>query len=264
VTSQPDWSGIEEIEARGWAEIQQNVSPVFRERFDVRVDRVAGAIMILAPKGDMPALNRVWLPGSATKVTDAALRSIRDHAERVGGKKLIAHCPTWAGDSTLMARHGFELRKPWLKFARRSSSALATDSIRIEEIRSSDGDLFGQIAAAANEAEGWMADGFNSTVGRPGWTHYLAYDATTPIAAAALYAKDDYAWCCFGATLPQHRRKGAQLALLNRRTRDAAVAGIEWIVAEARNDNPASARNMERAGFELIYERPNFTADLTV
>jgi hypothetical protein len=39
------------------------------------------------------------------------------------------------------------------------------------------------------------------------------------------------------------------------------VAGCDWIVAET-SVNPVSLRNMQRVGFEIVYERPNYLAEL--
>ena len=260
----PDYSSLEIVEARGWAEIQQHVRPAFRQRVDVRVERVAEAFTILAPKSEMAALNRVWLPGTAARVTPEALEQIRGHARGVGVKKLVAHCPEWAASPGLMAEHGFQRRASWFKFAREPSNHLPASPVRVEQIGSGDAALFGAIAAAGNEAEEWMADGFNSTVGMPGWNHYLAFDGETPIGAAALFVHERYAWCCFAGTIPSYRRRGAQLTLLYRRIRDAAQAGCDWIVSETRGDNPGSTRNHFRAGFAVVYERPNYTTDLSL
>ena len=260
----PDFSSIEEVEALGFASMQENVSSAFRERTGARVERVAGVVTILAPKAEMAALNRVWLPGEAPPVTVATLETIRAYARNVGSRKMVAHCPTWAASPEMMSEHGFELRPSMFKFARRTSLDPPPESLRIEQLKANDAIQFGQVAVASNETEDWMSDGFNSTVGLPGWIHYLAFDSDTPIAVAAMFSRDRYAWCCIAATIPGYRGRGAQLALLTRRVRDAARLGIEWIVAEARVDNPGSARNMLRAGFEVVYERPNYTADLTV
>src|SRR5829696_1785590 len=91
----PSFASIEKAESESWAEMMENVAPAFRERFDLRVQRVAGAITVLAPAGeDIASLNRVWLPGDTAVVTSAALKEIIEYARALGRKRFIAHCPT--------------------------------------------------------------------------------------------------------------------------------------------------------------------------
>jgi ribosomal protein S18 acetylase RimI-like enzyme len=160
-----------------------------------------------------------------------------------------------------MAEHGFRVRLPMMQLCRRPSTDIPESPFRIEEMGNGQQELFGRIAAEANELPMWMSDGFSATIGLPSWYHYLVFDGDDPIAAAALRAEGEYAWCCFAGTIPEHRGRGAQRALLHRRIHDAAVAGCDWIVAET-SVNPVSLRNMQRVGFEIVYERPNYLAEL--
>jgi hypothetical protein len=113
-----------------------------------------------------------------------------------------------------------------------------------------------------------MGPAFSSTIGHPGWLHYLAFDDHTPIAAAALRTHEQVAWCCFAGTIPSHRRRGAQGAMLARRISDAAAAaaGCTWVtcesVSKSSNEPSQSLRNMQRAGFKVAYARPSYVLDL--
>jgi hypothetical protein len=268
----PSFAAIENAEAESWAEILENVAPAFRKRFDLRVQRVAGAIIVLAPIGeDIASLNRVWLPGDAPNVTGAVLKEIMEHARTLGRSRFIAHCPTWAAPPDFMIRHGFRQRPSMFKLTRRTSDDVPESALRVEEIGSSEASVFGRLAAEGNAPEAddqgifkqpWMADAFNSTVGLPGWKHYFVHIDDAPVATAGLRVREGVAWCCLASTLPAFRGRGAQLALLHRRIRDAAKAGCEWIVVEAFADS-SSFRNQQRAGFEVVYERPNYVAELT-
>ncbi|MER6159534.1 hypothetical protein ABT147_28960 [Streptomyces sp. NPDC001868] len=65
-----------------------------------------------------------------------------------------------------------------------------------------------------------------------------------------------------GATLPDARGRGAQSALLAARLRAAPAEGCRWIVAETGVEGPGehnpSLRNLVRAGFEPMYDRPDW------
>jgi len=73
-----------------------------------------------------------------------------------------------------------------------------------------------------------------------------------------------HGWLGQAATLPAHRRRGAQSALIAARIRAAAEAGAEVVVTETGeivDDRPTiSYRNILRAGFRAVYLRPNYVS----
>jgi GNAT superfamily N-acetyltransferase len=106
-----------------------------------------------------------------------------------------------------------------------------------------------------------MASWAGRLVGRSGWSCVMAFDGAAPVATGALFVSGDYAWLGFDATLPSHRRRGAQSALLARRLQEAAARGARLATLETgarlpgRPDN--SYRNILRAGFAEAYLRQN-------
>jgi len=98
--------------------------------------------------------------------------------------------------------------------------------------------------------------------GRQGWYCFVAYDGAEPAATGALYVHEDIGWFGIGATLPEHRRRGAQTAILAARIRRAAEVGCTLAVTETGElveDRPANSyRNILRAGFEPQYLRANY------
>ena len=90
----------------------------------------------------------------------------------------------------------------------------------------------------------------------------MAYDGNNPIATAAFYHKDNYAWFDFAATHPDHRGMGAQSTLLVRRIEDCRKLGVKTIIVETaeqstKNESP-SYRNVLKAGFKEVYKRANY------
>jgi hypothetical protein len=59
------------------------------------------------------------------------------------------------------------------------------------------------------------------------------------------------------ATLPAHRGRGAQTALIARRVADAVAAGATLAVAETI-ENGGAFRSYQRCGFALAYLRENW------
>src|SRR5215471_1210877 len=50
---------IELVEAEAWAELQQSVAPEFREKYGIQVQRIGGAVLLLASGSSTLAINRV-------------------------------------------------------------------------------------------------------------------------------------------------------------------------------------------------------------
>jgi hypothetical protein len=259
-------AAIERAEAHAWAEIQRAVAPGFRDRFGVTVREVNGAVMLQAPKTDMLALNRVLGLGVAEPLREETLDQIVASYREAGIPRFIVQWPPDlppADASDWFAARGFRAAHPMAKLYRRADDPLSHDSdLAVREIGESEAELFGATAAAGNELEPHMASGFDSTVGRRGWIHYLAWDGARPVAAAALFVHGEVGWCGFAGTLLGDRGRGAQSALLARRVRDAAVRGCRWVTAETMADTPerpsASFRNMRRMGFDVAYLRTNY------
>jgi hypothetical protein len=136
-------------------------------------------------------------------------------------------------------------------------------NLRIEAIGPSDAAAWATVERAAWGMPAAMTPWFTSSVGRPGWSHFMGFDGEVPVTAAALFVSGDVAWLGFGATVPTHRRRGGHGALLARRIRDAAALGCSLLVTESGEDtahapNP-SYHNLVEAGFRVAYRRPNYT-----
>jgi GNAT superfamily N-acetyltransferase len=82
------------------------------------------------------------------------------------------------------------------------------------------------------------------------------------ISAANLFIANDVAVLGGAATLPDHRGRGGQSALMSARIAAAAAAGCEWFStetgAESDDDPNPSLHNMRRLGFVELYERTNW------
>ena len=257
---------LEHAESGAWAEIQLGVTAAFRDRFNIRVHHVDGAVVLLAPCTDMLAMNRAWLPGSAPSLSEDTLDNVIALFRDAGAERFVIHWPPESlpveAPHWLVTR-GFRAAHPMTRLCRRSSATVrSTSEFTIVEIGVAESDLFGIVAALGNELPEFMAPGFTSTVGRSGWRHYFAMDNRIPVATAASRADGDVAWFGFAGTLPSHRGRGAQSALLARRIRDAAADGCAWVTCETMADTAErpsrSFRNMMRLGFTVAYARKNF------
>lgn len=92
--------------------------------------------------------------------------------------------------------------------------------------------------------------------------HVAAWDGDRIVAAATLFLHGDTGAMFGAATLPTHRGRGAQSALLALRLQLAEKAGVSAVFAETGAEGPGehnpSLHNLRRAGFRDLYQRPNW------
>jgi GNAT superfamily N-acetyltransferase len=105
--------------------------------------------------------------------------------------------------------------------------------------------------------EDWLAQ----LPGREGWLCFVAFDGDEPAGAGALFVTGTVGWLGIGATVPKHRGKGAQSAVIAKRIEAAAALGCEILVSET--GKPVDGRagppyRLVRAGFESAYVRRNY------
>lgn len=115
---------------------------------------------------------------------------------------------------------------------------------------------------ARTSAAGWAEFGvsdFVLEIGRvsgevEGLRLFLAELDGKPIAAGALALCDGVAHLAGASTMPDGRKRGAQLALLGHRLRYAAAHGCD-VALMAALPGSSSQRNAERNGFRIAYTR---------
>ncbi|GAB2590145.1 GNAT family N-acetyltransferase [Kribbella endophytica] len=82
----------------------------------------------------------------------------------------------------------------------------------------------------------------------------------SPVATGVLYVDGEAGELVSGATRPEYRGRGAQSALVARRTQDALAAGCRWVFSETGKPGPGEQKpsldNLGRAGLQVIYDRP--------
>ncbi len=98
--------------------------------------------------------------------------------------------------------------------------------------------------------EGVMRD----FAGAEGVVRYLARRDGMPVGAGTMRMFGGVAQLCGAATLPAHRRRGVQSALLLRRLAEASDDGCTVAVVTTQPGSK-SQENVQRQGFELLYSR---------
>jgi ribosomal protein S18 acetylase RimI-like enzyme len=93
-----------------------------------------------------------------------------------------------------------------------------------------------------------------------GFTLLLARRGGEPAGGASMRVCDGVAHMCGAATLPEHRRRGIQTALLSERLRAAGSAGCDLALVTTQPGSK-SQQNVQRHGFELLYARAMLVRD---
>jgi GNAT superfamily N-acetyltransferase len=94
----------------------------------------------------------------------------------------------------------------------------------------------------------------------PGFRGYLARRKGEVAGGGSLRISGTVALLCGAATLPAHRRRGIQTALLDARLRDAAEAGCDLAIVTVQPGSK-SQENVQRQGFSLLYSRAHLVLD---
>jgi hypothetical protein len=269
----PRAADIELIEAEAWSELQLQSPRDFQRQFGITVERIAGGVLLLANRSPTLAVNRVLGLGLSQPLTERQLDAVIAAYSTAGVERFVvqwspaaepAAVPEWLAD------RGFTLLSRIAKVYRRSdgvSMEKPQDArLSVTEIGAEDAEVYERIVAAPLGVPEGLGPGIRSTVGHPGWRYYMVHDEERPIAGAALYVRGRLGWFGLGATIESDRRRGAQTALFARRFADAARDGCDWVSADTLAETPdrpnQSYRNMRRAGFATLYERPNYLLDL--
>lgn len=220
------------------------------------VTQAGGATILQTPAAPgSPMLNRVVGLGvdrpAVRDDVDAALAAM--HAGVTFYVAVSPHAEP-AELSSWLGERGLEPGWSWMSFTRGAAGAPSfATSLRLARADSAvDAAAFARIQRVAYE----LPEALEPVIARAadcGWECWLALDGDEPVGAGGLFALDGACYLGFGATLPAHRGKGAQGALLAHRIRRAGELGCDLVVTETgvrRDDRPSSSyRNILRAGF---------------
>lgn len=103
---------------------------------------------------------------------------------------------------------------------------------------------------------------FKAMVGRSPFHAFAAWDGSQLVAVSVLYVRKSIGYLGFSATLPSHRRLGAQTGLFVARVECAAELGCRWLFTEAAQpadgERSQALENMLRVCFKPQYIRTSW------
>jgi GNAT superfamily N-acetyltransferase len=275
---------LEVVEMDQYEDFFRALPPDVGERLGIELHRERGALRLTASGYDHPMFNRVMGvglgPDGSGEGPETLLGRASAHYEAAGIRRwmlqLLPHVEP-EGFQEAAACHGVVRLRGWAKHVGPVRQEIPVGSeLRVVRLGADGSKGMGRDARLADAWSeiavqnfgfpppflGWL----RALHGREGWHLYLALDGETPVATGALYLSESDAGrigqLTFAGTLPEHRGRGAQSAIVARRVEDARAAGARWIVSETDEERPErpnpSTRNLVRLGFPVAYVRANW------
>lgn len=252
---------LERIDADSWEELCRAAPEDVAHKLQMNVGRRDNVVVSRCLVADGPLGNRAIGIGLGQPCTRETIEQLVREFRGYGLKNFALQISPFAVPSGLtrwLPEAGLEVRSRWVKMVRGNAPAKRPRSgFEIKRIGPSAAALFGDVSARGFGRPPIIGHWMSSTVGFPRWRHYIAFYKAQPAAAAAMYIDGKYAWLGIGSTLPEFRARGAQTALIQERLLDGLALGARYFISETEGFN-TSNDNLRRAGFERVYERPNY------
>jgi hypothetical protein len=252
---------LERVEARGNAEFVEARARLFPDSGAQWID-VAGAYAMF--DGPSSPCTQTFGLGLFEAVTAAHMDRLEAFFREREAPVFHEVCPLADGAVlALLNERGYQpLEFTSVMFRPLGSGARFTgppsERIEVRLARDDEQELWADLAARGWSESGELAE-FMRVFGRVSAARlsglsFIALLEGQPIASAALHMGDGVAHLAGASTIPEARRQGAQLALLDARLRYAAQHGCDLVTMGAQPGS-ASQRNAERHGFRIAYTR---------
>jgi GNAT superfamily N-acetyltransferase len=257
---------IERAECGGLEDCVRSLGLTGMESFALPI---AGGLASFA--GAASPLTKVAGVGFAGTLTDASLEQVeREFAARGAGVQVELSTLAEAGIAARLTARGYALagfENVLVRALDSDERFQPRDGIQIETSSAAELELWSEVIvesfATADEQGVASHDSFpraelkrilHGTASAASRVRYLARRAGEPAGAASFRLSEGVAQLCGAGTLPPHRRRGVQTALLEARLAHAARAGCDVAVITTLPGSK-SQQNVQKQGFELLYVR---------
>ena len=242
-----------------------------RAALGITTARIGGGVALAMRKDPIGFWTRALGFGISEPVTAELLDEIVEFYRASGVASAVVQIapsllpPDW---DEISAARGIEPGSPgalWVKLgaAIEDLHPKASTELRVGPVEPSDAE---EWAAAILRGYGAPLDDIAlmlaAGVRHPDFRPYAAWDGDEIVAGASLLVHGSVASLNTAATVPGHRGKGAQTALIAARVEAARREGCRWVTAEtglpAEGQRNPSLDNLESAGLHRLYLRPNW------
>jgi len=258
----------DQVEAAAYADLFEAAPEELKTGLDIRVERIAGMTLLIAPGAPVTIFNRVMGLGLEQPASESDVEAVLAAYKQAEVRTWWLHWNPFAQPKQFPASLralGFKepSRRAWAKMMRGTEPPprIRTDlniapahQHNVEAAMGEVAQAFGMPPVMAR----WLA----ALQGRPRWKVYVVADQGRPVGGGCLFVDGGCAWLGVAAIAESHRRRGAQGAVMALRIEEAIAAGCMHIVTEtgepvADEPNP-SLSNMKRCGFRQVASRLNF------
>ena len=260
-----DIEQLERVEHDAWEDLYRACPAPVAAGLGLTADRIACALYLQARAIPLTQFNRMC--GLGFENAGAAIAAGLQRFRAAGVAQAwfqVAPGPYQPTTDAQLTAAGLRLHeRRWVKFWRPPERApqIASDVAIVP----ADLDAAGPFADAVLAGFGMppmLKSWLQALVGRAGWHCFLAMAGDEPAGGAAMRTADGIAWLGIGAVRPEHRRKGAQSALLAARIAAGLRHGVGGFTSETGRPHSGepgpSFANIQRAGFRIAYDRPNW------
>lgn len=239
-----------------------------------------GQVFVTNVRGGVAAFTE---PGSPlNKVAGLGFGGVPDETDLAAIEEAYARrsCPVQVELSSfaepavgrMLTRRGYELigyeNVSGLPLPREAPPIAAPDSISIRRVTQADvedwvhavmtgfkhPDIFDGLASHESYDDDVGRRAIEDMTSAEGFERYLAHRDGVVAGGASFRSFDGVAQLCGSATLPEHRRRGVQSALLHHRLEEAARRACDVAVVTTQPGSK-SQENVQRSGFSLLYVR---------
>lgn len=254
---------IELHEAKAWSACVLAAAEAEGNPLEASVDHTPGIAVPALGAINAGLFNRVIGLGLGAPADDALIDAVlASYAER-GQTDIVLEATPHSEPADLrerLAAHGLvdsghRQAKAWQTPARYEGPGMDA----VVPLGPDDADEFAQVNMLAWQVPAFLAVWFGATLFADDFRHFGVRAGDRIVSTGAMYVSDGIAWLGFGATLPEHRGRGLQTAILARRVHEAAVLGCHLVHSEtaahtSTRHNPSLA-NMLAVGFRHAYDK---------
>ncbi len=241
----------------GWLDSHSEPAGFIRKQFDrppfgncyVTIDPERQGLHASANK------NRVYLCGTEAGLEQDGLARLIELFSNAGVRRFfvwLSPGPDMDVVRGWLGQRGFS-RQPWVSYPtlcreRQSPVSVNTD-LEIREVSPQ------EVAAAREQLGDTIWPQYAMSAGKQNFFHYMAFDADRPVAVASLGVFENIGYLMNASTAENDRKRGAQQALIAKRIERAEQMGCSTLVSETLSMLEHSLRNLQRAGFQQIFEK---------
>ena len=250
---------IERIEAEAGLDGFSTASEAVKQSLGLTSARIGGTVVLATKKDPSGRRNTASALGLDQPLDDDLIAELIAFFREAGVtqatlKVAVPALPDDAG--RLRQAHGLTLGPATVKLLRPTDPTLqAETTLRVAEV---DPGQYPDVVAIAVRHSQVAAEHASLMAGflqRDDFHAFAAWDGADLVAISVLRFPGEYADLINTLTLPSHRRRGAQTALVAARAALARERGIPWLLVETALPPNSSHANLVRMGFQEAYVR---------